>query len=575
MLGKEVNMLERLIIRNLAVIEDMELELYPGLTVLSGETGAGKSMIVEALNLLLGGRATHDLIRTGADKAFVQGVFTTPNPNVLQRVAEQGEGIAPSGEVILTRELSQTRSVCRINGRVVTQAALKSVGEYLVDLHGQHEHQSLLYPARHLDILDKFLGEEGRILLQNVETAAKAYRQSKEELNDLMLDEKERVRMIDVLAFQIKDITSANLKRGEEEGLRLERQRLLYHEKLITAVERTFADLYDGQGKTKAVIDVLGKAHSVLLEASRHAEELLPTVALVEQATLLTQEVCSELSKFKDRLVLEPGRLNIIEERLDLIGRLKRKYGHSVEEVLSFALAAQENFDRINNSVESAARLQKLLHEHQQRYAMLSTDLRRLREEKGQELSRTCEAHLIDLGMKGSQLSVLIKPYDSNAISATGTETVEFLFTANQGESLKPLAKIASGGEISRVMLALKTAFTALDDISTLVFDEVDSGVGGKAAQSVAEKIALLSQMKQVICISHLASIAAFADNHYCVRKKVLSDKTVTEVKLLDREGRIKELARMLSGSESGVALNHAEEMLATRQKSVSCLSPK
>ncbi|MBS3939127.1 MAG: DNA repair protein RecN [Peptococcaceae bacterium] len=564
-------MLERLIIRNLAVIEELDLELHAGLTVLSGETGAGKSIIVDALSLLLGGRATSDLIRTGADKAFVQGVFSISSPQALQIVTEQGEGDGELGpvdrEVIITREISHSRSVCRLNGRVVTQATLKSLGEHLVDMHGQHEHQSLLYPARHLGLLDRFTGGEGQTILDGLGVAAGAYRRCKEELRDLTVDDKERARQSDILTFQIGEIKNARLRVEEEEELRAERLRLLNHEKLSSAVERSFVDLFSGQGKNKAVIDVLGRVQGDLREVGRHAPELLPIAGLVEQASYLVDDACRELGRFKDNLIFEHDRQSSIEERLDAIGKLKRKYGHSIEEVLSFAKTAQANFDRLSSSAERATQLQAVLKKHLERYGSLAADMRILREKKARLLGLACEGHLKDLGMTNAELKMAFRPQEVSAVSSTGTETVEFLFSANKGEDLKPLSKIASGGEISRVMLALKTVFSDLDDIPTLVFDEIDSGVGGKAAQAVAEKIATLSNGKQVICITHLAPIAAFADYHLCVQKLIKGEKTITEVRALDVTGRKIELARMLSGVESEVALTHAEELLSLRPR--------
>lgn len=564
-------MLERLIIRNLAVIPVLDLELHPGLTVLSGETGAGKSIIVDALSLLLGGRASGEMIRSGADKAFVQGVFSIAEPDARQVLAELGldEGDTESGtrETIITREISASKSVCRINGRVVTQATLKALGEHLADMHGQHEHQSLLQPARHLGLIDRFAGVEGEELLAGLAVEAALYRQYKKELGELTSDERERARLSDLFSFQISEIAAARLRPGEEEEQKAERLRLLNFEKLHAAVERSFADLYTGQGKSKAVIDVLGRVQGELREVSRHAPELREVASLLEQASYLVDDACRSLGTFKDNLTFEPLRLASIEERLDAIGKLKRKYGDSVEQILLFAKSAEDSLLRLHNSRERAGFLEGRLKLHFAQYEALASRLRALRLAKGEQLAEASAKHLRDLGMKDAELRVVMRPQEASLVSASGTETMEFLFTSNPGEGPKPLGKIASGGELSRVMLALKAVFSGVDDIPTLVFDEIDSGVGGKAAQSVAEKIASVSVGRQVICISHLAPIAAFADHHLCVQKKIIEDKTVTEVHHLDMEGRRRELARMLSGAESTAALTHAQELLAVRQR--------
>ena len=325
--------------------------------------------------------------------------------------------------------------------------------------------------------------------------------------------------------------------------------------------------LYTGQGKSKAVIDVLGRVQGELREVSRHAPELREIASLLEQASYLVDDACRSLGTFKDNLTFEPLRLASIEERLDAIGKLKRKYGDSVEQILLFAKTAEDSLLQLHNSRERAGILEGNIKLHFAQYAALASRLRELRLAKGEQLAGQSANNLRDLGMKDAELRVVMRPHEVTLVSASGTETMEFLFTSNPGEGPKPLGKIASGGELSRVMLALKAVFSGVDDIPTLVFDEIDSGVGGKAAQSVAEKIASVSVGRQVICISHLAPIAAFADHHLCVQKKIIEDKTVTEVHYLDIEGRRRELARMLSGAESMAALTHAQELLAMRQR--------
>ena len=558
-------MLERLVIRNLAVIEKLDIELNAGLTVLTGETGAGKSIIVDALNLLLGGRATSDLLRSGEDKAFVQGVFTTDDDSAQNALKELG--LYEDDALIITREITASRSTCRINSRVVSQTTLREIGAYLVDMHGQHDHQSLLHPDKHLRLVDSYIGEEAREILLEISIFVKRHNACLREIRELSGDERERSRLIDLFMFQVQEIDNARLTEGEEDALRAERSRLINFEKLQGAVDRVYSELYAGQGRGKSVLDMVGRVLTDLTEAARLAPELSNSKELVEQASYLLDDAAREISNFKDELSFEPERLEQLETRLDLVSKLKRKYGEGIAQILAFREEAAATLERISNSKGRVAELEAERSAVHQKFHIAAQKLRTLRQIRGNQLASEAENHIRDLGMKNARLALELKPLSGDNLSALGTEKIELLFSANLGEEPKPLSKIASGGEMSRVMLGLKAVFSQLDNIPTLVFDEIDSGVGGKAAQAVAEKIARVASNKQVLCVTHLPQIAAVAQTHFYIQKHTHGERTVTTVSALEDTTRVRELARMLSGDESQVALQHAQELLNKHHK--------
>jgi len=555
-------MLERLHIQNFAVIKELSLELAAGLTVLTGETGAGKSIIVDALSLLLGGRTSVDMIRTGCERALVQGVFAVESEAVQRLLSEQG--VEDGGELIITREITPNRTSCRVNGRSVTQGLLRQLGAHLVDMHGQHEHQSLLSQAAHQQLIDRFVGPTAEQLLAALMHEAKGHAECQRELKDFAGDERERVRLLDLINHQLQEIDAARLRTAEEDDLRAERGRLLNFEKLRVAVERSYTELYGG-GRNKSVSDVVGRIRAELRDVQTLAEDLGPICASLEQAGYLLEDAARELGLLKDSLYFDQGRLEQIEQRLDLINKLKRKYGDSVERVLIFRQEAMRSKERLENAAVRIAALEQRMASHRAQYTKSAAELTAMRLKRGAELCRLAEQNIRELGMRGGRLNIAVTAH-SDSLSLRGAESMELLFSANLGEELKPLAKIASGGELSRVMLALKAVFSGMDDIPTLVFDEVDSGVGGKAALTVAEKIAAVSLSKQVLCVSHLAQIAAVADCHLYVRKDDNDGRATVTVEKLGQDARIRELARMLSGSESAAALEHAVELLSRRR---------
>lgn len=554
-------MLERLLINNFAVIEELEVEFGPGLTVLTGETGAGKSIIVDALTMLLGERASVEMLRSGTERALIQGVFSIDGASPL--VAMLGEwGIEEQQELIVTRELSPNRSLCRINGRAVNQSVLKSLGALLVDMHGQHQHQSLLRSEAHLHLVDKYGGEAIQVLLQITGECAQGFRRCEREIRELSGDERERARLIDLLEFQIKEIKSAQLRVGEEEETRSERDQLLHYEKISTAVEKAYEVLYSGQSREIAVVDLVGRVVSSLTDIIRFYPALQPTVGTVEQALFLIQDASRELAILRENLVHEPERLEELERRIDAINRLKGKYGVTIEQIFAFQQEAAASLEKIHGSRERVDALLQEMGRIRKRYASATAELSVLRREVGGELVASAEANLQELGLKGARLELCITDRDPHALHPLGNEDLEFLFSANMGEELRSLSKVASGGEISRVMLALKAVLSSVDEIPTLVFDEIDNGVGGRTAHAVAEKVAQVSSGRQVLCITHLPQIAAAAKTHLFVAKREEGGRTYTTITSLAPGDRVKELARMLSGEDHDVALNHARELL-------------
>ena len=553
-------MLERLIISNLAVIEELEVEFSPGLTVLTGETGAGKSIIVDALTLLIGEKASVEMLRTGAEKALVQGVFTyekdSPTAVLLREL-----GLEEEQELIISREITSNRSFCRVNGRAVNQNTLKALGANLVDMHGQHQHQSLLQTGAHLHLIDSYGGQHAERLISEIRQCVQDYRRCEKDISDLSGDERERARLVDLLEFQIDEIEKTELLPGEDENTRQERDQLLHFGKVSAAVENAYEILYAGQMREKAVVDLLGKTTSGLRDILRFCPDLTAAVELLEQAVFLVQDASRELAGLRENLTHEPDRLDQLERRLDIINRLKAKYGDTIEQILAFREEAAVSLERIHGSRERIDYLQREQRRAREKYETLATELSAMRLKLGTELAQQAQANLQELGLKGARLSLRVTERQGD-IHSLGREEIEFLFSANTGEDLRPLQKIASGGEISRVMLSLKAVLAQVDPIPTQIFDEIDSGVGGRTAYSVADKITEVARGRQVLCITHLPQIAAVADTHLFVAKTEEKGRTFTTVTPLYDDERVKEVARMLSGEVHDTALSHAREML-------------
>jgi DNA repair protein RecN (Recombination protein N) len=545
-------------VENFAIIDDLRLRFGPGLNVLTGETGAGKSIVIDAVEVALGGRALTDYVRHGADRAFVEIAFGDLSEATRQGVEAMGLG-EPGDELVLSREiLASGRSLARVNGRSVTAHMLKALSSLLIDIHGQHEHQSLLDPQRHLGLLDGFGGPGITQSRQALEARFEEASRLRSELASLGMDERERAQRLDILEYQVREIRSARLSPAEEAEL-LSRQRVLANaERLAELCSGAFALLHEGDGASCQ--ELAGRAAALLGEAARLDPSLEGMTADLGQVQDRIQDMARGLRSYLDRIEYDPGAISQVEERLEVIARLKRKYGGTVEEVLDFKETASRDIERLLGSDERARLLQGRLKDAEDLLSEEALRLSGLRLQAALELERRVKAELLELGMAKVQLAVAFTQLDSPGPG--GVDQVEFVLSANPGEPPRPLHRVASGGELSRIMLAMKAALAEADGIPTLIFDEIDSGIGGRAASVLGRKLGALGSRRQVICVTHLAAIASWAERHFSVRKVEGKGRTVARVALLDEGARLEEIARMLGGEVSETTLKHAGEML-------------
>jgi len=555
-------MLESLHIQNYALIDDIELEFGPGFNVLTGETGAGKSIIVGALNLVLGARASAEGVRDGADRARVDAVFRIGAPARDLAAALQESDIAlDDGVLILSRVVTPDgRSRAYAGGVPVPLAVLAAIGDELVDLHGQHEHQSLLKPARQLDLLDGFAGAQQAA--GAVAAAVSALRDVERDLAALEVDDRERARRVEFLQHEVREIETAGLHPGEEEESRERRDLLTNAERIFELSSRAYATLHERD--EGAVVDALDAASGDVEELARINNRFTSLAERLAEAREKIEDVAAELREFTTEIEFDPQELEDINARLTLISALKRKYGESIAAVLAYGERAREEVAAFEQRDERLAQLKRQRGALFEEGRRLAGELSEQRKKAARALDKQIAAALAELGMKGGRFETR---FERGELCATGIDRVEFLLAANPGEPLKPLRHVASGGEISRVMLALKSVFAKADTIPTLIFDEIDAGVGGAVANKVAAKLAELAGSHQTICISHLPQIAAAAQTHFHVAKETQKKRTVTSVARIADEDRVRELARLLDGSVSAVSIEHARSLLAPQAK--------
>ncbi|OFW32704.1 MAG: DNA repair protein RecN [Candidatus Aquicultor primus] len=564
-------MLHELFIRDLALINKARVRFGGGLNVLTGETGAGKTVVVGAVNLLLGGRADNSMIRRGCDRAEVQGLFSVPP--AMKPDLEQDNFLVDDAELIIRRVISADgKNKCYINDSIVTVKTLAEIGRRLLDLHGQHEHQSLFKPSTHIDFLDKYGGVELLRLRDIFREDLKRLRERQRELAAIQSAERELLAKKDLLQFQISEIDQAAPVVDEDEALMREREILRNAQKLYEVAASSVNAISDSGDFTPAV-DLIA-----------HAAENLRTVANIDAAldeiaerlnslTIELEDCAASLKDYASSLDFPPGRLREVEDRLSLLALFKKKYGSSIEEVLEYRDSAVRELLLCDTSGERMARLEGEIVELERRLADVAMNLSRMRKEAAEKFAVEVGQELADLNMVNADFKVLLiseedidgLPLENGRfkVYAHGIDRVEFLISANKGEPPRPLAKIASGGEVSRIMLALKIVLADADETPTLIFDEIDVGIGGKTAMAVGKKMSLLSRQHQVMAVTHLSQIASFADSHFSIEKKELDDKSITEIDELFDEGRIREIARLLSGKvDSDLSLKHAEELL-------------
>ena len=555
-------MLLELTIENIALIESLRIEFAAGFNVLTGETGAGKSIVVDSVNLALGGRADRDIIRTGAEKGSVQALFDiSGNQNALNYAREQGID-AEDGMIAVRRELSRGgRNLCRVSGVIVPLNVLKSLTAMLMDVHGQHEHQTLLNPAKHLDFLDAFGGRPVAAARESVAALYAARGKIGAELKKLMSDVSEKERLFDVLSFQVQEIEGAKLKPGEEEKLKQKLSLLENAEKVRTGVETACGLVYQGAGRGPSAQEALLLSAEAMERIAGLDAKYGALAARLRELYYAAQDVGYELQALTDDLEFDPALIDRVAARLDAIDRLERKYGPTVEAVIAFGKEAAKRLEELKSGDESVAALKKRYKEADRQLREACGALTALRKAAAERLGGEICRQLSDLGMAKTRFEVRLEP-EPKPLS-TGMDRVEFMISPNPGEPLRPLANIASGGEISRVMLALKAISMDGNGVDAMVFDEIDTGVSGRMAQVVGEKMCLIARTRQVLCITHLPQIAALGDAHFLVEKQSTDDHTETHVRRLDREGRVRELSRLVGGAnDSESSLSHAGHML-------------
>jgi DNA repair protein RecN (Recombination protein N) len=556
-------MLMQLDIQNIALIDNLSLEIAPGLNVLTGETGAGKSILIDSINAVLGERVTKDIIRNGKEKAFIEAVFNCENTyinDILEQLGIEFE----EGNIIISREINLSgKNTCRINGRLVNVSVLKQVGELLLDIHGQHDNQSLLKTEKHIELLDAFGGETIEKLKADYLEVFMQYKTIKSKLQGLIGDKGEIARRMDMLKFQIDEIKNAKLKKGEDENLIKQRQILANSEKIMNSIICSY-ELLNEDNNGKSALYNSNKALQELSNIVKYDRDLIPVSDKLESVIYQLEDICEDLRAKKEEAEFSPDELSHIDERLDIISRLKRKYGSTLEEVLEFFDKSRNEYDELLQSESLIEDLNKQLATILQKLSDSAAILHLERQKAALILEENITAELENLEMKNSRFKVnLLINEDGKHFSKNGLNTVEFLISSNIGEPLKPLSKIASGGEMSRIMLAIKTILANVDAIPTLIFDEIDTGISGKAAQKVGEKLSYISKTHQVLCVTHLSQLACMADNHLLIEKNSNGENTFTTVRYLDPKGRIEEVARIIGGSDiTTLATAHAEELI-------------
>jgi len=563
-------MLRELSIKNFAIIDDLSISFEGGFTVLTGETGAGKSIIINAVNLILGSRASPELIRTSEETAELEALFEVPPRSPAATVAD-AQGLDLSDGLLIRRIIQKNgRHRIYINGRMASLQMLSSINEHLASISGQHAHQGLLKAEQHLLVLDQFGGLSG--LRGRVSDCYQQMVGLISEWADLKREDSEQAKQRELLEFQYNEIEQAGIAPEEDEGLEQERQRLRHAQQLYETVNRCVDGLYGGEG---AVVERVTEAAKELQTCSNIDSSLTPATERIHEASYQLEDIAHDLRSYLNKVVFDNERLEAVELRLDLLQRLKRKYGGSLESVLAHGQEAEEELKRISSLPEKIAEVEQSLDQFYKELCKLSRELSDKRQKTGKQLSKKVQHELTTLEMSGTRFEVRFKPnpvgkdadphlvLDNIGIEATGIDRVDFLIAPNVGEDLRPLAQIASGGELSRIVLALKGILGTKESVESLIFDEVDAGIGGGVAEVVGQKLKTLASFHQVVCITHLAQIAQFATHHLRIAKKVYKGRTMTKMTPLHGEERIKEMARMLGGVKvTKKTLEHAREML-------------
>jgi len=556
-----------LTIKNFAIIDDLKINFSKGLNVLTGETGSGKSIIIEALGIVLGGRGTKDLIRSGEGRAFLQAVFVIEDDSKIKPLLEEkGILIDESNLLIISRELSTSSpSISRINDKVVTLNLLNKITHNLVDIFAQHEHQSLLNVSNHKEIIDSFGDEDHKSLKNKIKSLYEKYNNEKKQLEKMSLNNMERERMIDLYKFQIEEIDSAQLTEYDDEEIEKDYRKLTNIMEIAKGIGQVVESFKSDGYDSFSLLDLLNSIISTLNGLIKFDEDLLTYLDRLKDINFELQDIYSDLIYYMDNIELDEERLKLLDERLDLVNKLKKKYGSTVKSILEYRDKTAASLEKLLNYEEELEALKARIKTYEEELYSLSQKLSGGRKAIAKKIEKAITEELDELNMQNVKFKVDFK---ESSLASDGIDQIEFLISTNVGEDLKPLSKISSGGEMSRIMLAFKSILAQYDGIPTLIFDEIDTGISGRTAQIVGEKIYKIAKNRQVISISHLPQIASMADSQYSIFKKKVGNKVSTFIKKLDGEERIYELAKLLGGVDvTETTINHAKEMLQLTEK--------
>lgn len=554
-------MLLNIHLKNLALIDEADISLEDGLNILSGETGAGKSVIIGSVNMALGGKVSRDFIGNHGEYGFAELIFEANQSELLEKMQELG---IPNedGQLILSRKITNSRSICRVNGVTITTARMKELAPYLLDVYGQNEHQSLSNAAKHLEILDEFSKEKLGALKANVAEKFHLYQKKQKELAGFSMNEEERLRNLSFLEYEMNEIDSARLVKGEEEELTISYKKLVHMQQISEGI----AEIQQLTSGDSGMSDAIGQALHAISSIAAFDSSLEQLQSQMLDVEAVISDLNYAIEDYASGIELDEGALQEIQERLDLIHNMKMKYGNSVEAILKYREKRQKEYERLIEYNERKQALQAEIKKLEKELLGMCQELSEIRKKEGQKLSALLKESLLELNFLDVQFEVAVRTLEH--FTAKGMDEVEFMISTNPGEALRPIREVASGGEMSRIMLAIKTVLADTDEIETLIFDEIDTGISGRTAQKVSEKLAVMAKNHQVICISHLPQIVSMADYHLLIEKNIRENHTITSIYPLNKEESVKELARLLGGSEiTENTLKNAEEMKRMAEK--------
>ncbi|MBR2391534.1 MAG: DNA repair protein RecN [Clostridia bacterium] len=553
-------MLQSLTIRNIALIDNLTIELSDGFNVLTGETGAGKSLIIDSLALLLGEKADKTLISYGSDFASVEAVFETTSEEVLSKLEEFG--LERENTIIIYRKLSvDGRNECRVNGKSFTLSMLKTITSPLMDLHGQFQHQELLKESCQLSTLDEFGGEDLLKVKKEFKEIFYRLKQIKKQLSSFNFDSRDREKLLDLYDYQIKEIEEANFVSGEEETLKEFRMKVLNQEKIALSIGR-ISSYFEGSGMDSGVVELIKKCDHEFGEILRYMPEQEELAGRISSARYEIQDIADTVESLQGNLSFDEYSAAENEKRLDLLSSLKKKYGANIDEINAYLENIKAEYDKLVNSAELVEKLEKEKQQAIEELDAKAKELTAVRKMKAEMFSIKVREELAELSMKGAKFEIDFEQLNSETCDELGYDKIRFMFTANSGQPLRPLNKVASGGEMSRFMLAVKNITADIDGMDTMIFDEIDSGISGDTANVLAMKLAKIGKNHQVVCVTHLAQVASFGKNHFYISKAEVDGKTKTSLQNLDYDGRVREIARIIGGSISDFSLSHAKLML-------------